>query len=457
MAAVELIMPKMGESIVEATILKWLKNVGDTVEADESILEIATDKVDSEVPSPVSGTLTETLYSEGDTIEVGKAIAVINTEGGEAQTSPSAEVSVPTQQTNEPAAETSPPEPAPTPAPAAVPAPAPVPVLESSTPSQSNGNGRFYSPLVLNIARREGIDMGLLESIPGSGKNNRLTKKDILNYVANRGETPTTPTAEPAATPAVAAATPAESTPAPTPQAAGSDEEIIEMDRMRKLIADHMVMSVQTAPHVTSFVEADVTNMVHWRNKAKDKFLEREGEKLTFTPLFMECVIKALKDFPMVNSSIREGQIVIKKYINIGMATALPGGNLIVPVIKAADQKNLVGLTKNVNDLAKRARDNQLRPDDIDGGTFTLTNVGTFGNLMGTPIIFQPQSAILATGVIKKKAVVIETPEGDMIGIRHMMFLSHSYDHRVIDGALGGAFVRKVADYMEQFDVNREI
>ena len=467
MAEVELIMPKMGESIMEATILKWLKNVGDSVEADESILEIATDKVDSEVPSPVAGVIAKTLFGEGDTIEVGKAIAIINTDG-DATTPTDGSTPAKASQPAEPTPQTAPPQPPPQ----AQPQPASEPVVTSPQPPvtpqdrpRSNGEGRFYSPLVLNIARRESIAMTELETIPGTGKNNRVTKRDILNYVQNRGAQPVQE--QPVVTPAPHTQT-SPPAPKPEPQQQGvpppsvsatvsGQDEVIEMDRMRKLIAQHMIMSTQTSAHVTSFVEADVTNLVNWRNKVKDEFLQREGEKMTFTPLFMEAVISAIKDYPMINSSVDGETIIKKRNINIGMAAALPTGNLIVPVIKNADQLNLIGLSAQVNDLANRARNNQLRPDEIEGGTFTLTNVGTFGNLMGTPIIFQPQVAILATGIIKKKPVVIETPQGDMIGIRQMMFLSLSYDHRVIDGALGGAFVRKVADYLEQFDVERNI
>lgn len=442
MPAVELIMPKMGESITEATILKWLKSEGDTVEADESVLEIATDKVDSEVPAPQGGVLTKILFQEGDVVEVGKAIAIIDTGDGAndapASTAPAAK-----------------PQPA-----AAATATVATPVkttVQQTVPAQSsNGHGRFYSPLVLNIARQENISMQELETIPGTGRDSRVTKSDILSYIDDRGAAVEAPAPQPVAAPQPEpAAAPAQ--PAQPAMSVSGNVEIVEMDRMRKMIAKHMVESKRTSAHVTSFVEADVTNLVVWRNKVKDKFKAREGENLTFTPLFVEAVIKALKDFPYVNASLNGDNVILRKDINIGMATALPSGNLIVPVIKNADQLNLVGLAKQVNRLANDARNNKLKPEDIDGGTFTLSNVGTFGNVMGTPIINQPQLAILATGVIKKKPVVIETPTGDTIGIRHMMFLSHSYDHRVIDGAMGGAFVRKVADYLEAFDVNREI
>ncbi len=449
MAQVELKMPKMGESVHEATIIRWLKNEGDHVDADETVLEIATDKVDSEVPSTAGGTLVKRLFNEGDVVQVGTAIAIISTGGADAPVATNGQATA---------------APTPTPAPAAavavphVPAPAPL------AAPVSNG-ARFYSPLVRTIAGAEGISQAELDGIPGTGAEGRVTKKDILAFVdlkkSGKAATVSQPASAPAATPAPAApvATPA---PAPAPAAkpavsVGGDVEIIEMDRMRKLIADHMVMSKQTSPHVTSYVEADVTNMVMWREKVKKSFEKREGEKITFTPLFIEAIVKAIKDFPMINVSVDGTKIVVKKFINIGMATALPSGNLIVPVIKNADRLNLVGLTKSVNELANRARQNKLQPDEIQNGTFTLTNVGSFGNVMGTPIINQPQVAIMAVGAIRKKPAVIETPQGDFIGIRHMMFLSMSYDHRVVDGSLGGSFIRKVADYLEQFDPNREI
>jgi 2-oxoglutarate dehydrogenase E2 component (dihydrolipoamide succinyltransferase) len=430
----ELIMPKMGESIMEATILKWLKKEGDTVKVEEAVLEIATDKVDSEVPSPVEGTVGKLLFKEGDVVPVGKAIATIATTGAGAVA----------------ATNGAPPAPK-------VEAPKPEPVRTesaavASTPVrvEAPSRDRFYSPLVLNIARQEGIPMNELEVLPGTGKDGRVTKKDILAYLREREDRPAKPAA-PSTTVA-----PAVEVQAPKYEH-GQNVEIIEMDRMRKLIADHMVLSKRTSAHVTSFVEADVTNLVTWREKMKGEFQKREGEKLTFTPLFIACLIKAIKDFPLVNSSVDGHTIIRKKDINIGMATALPSGNLIVPVIRNADHLNLMGLTKKVNDLATRARENRLKPDDIEGATYTITNVGTFGNLLGTPIINQPQVAILATGIIKKKPVVLETEEGDVIAIRHMMFLSHSYDHRVVDGALGGSFVRRVADYLEGWDVNREM
>lgn len=439
MAQFELIMPKMGESITEATILKWLKKEGDTVKLDEPVLEIATDKVDSEVPSPVAGVVTKVLYKEGDVVAVGKAVALLETEAAGAQTSA-------------PKVQTGKPEPAV--------AKAETAVAKSEVRNQKSeiSADRFYSPLVLNIARQEGISMSELETLPGTGAAGRVTKKDILEYVANRANQPVVQPAQNAEEvkseirnqkPEVAEA--------PVAKSYSGNVEIIEMDRMRRLIADNMVKSKQTSAHVTSFVEADVTNIVLWRNKVKKKFQDLYGENLTFTPIFIEAVCRALRDFPMVNSSVDGSNIVLKKDINIGMAAALPTGNLIVPVIKNADMLNMVGLAKKVNDLAGRARQGKLKADEIEGGTYTVSNVGTFGNVMGTPVILQPQVAILATGAIKKKPVVIETPEGDTIGIRHMMFLSHSYDHRIIDGSLGGSFVRKVADYLEQFDVSRDI
>lgn len=439
MPVVELIMPKMGESITEATILKWLKQEGDTVEVDETVLEIATDKVDSEVPAPQAGVVQKILFQEGDVVEVGKAIAMIDT-GGEA--SADAPAAAPEKTTS--------------PAPAAK---KEVAETVSATVEVSNSDSnRFYSPLVLNIARKESIPMAELEAISGSGKDGRVTKKDILSYIdgGRKAANTATQTAAPAASPAPAAAAPKAEPVRPAISVSGN-VEIIEMDRMRKVIADHMVMSKSTSAHVTSFVEADVTNIVMWRNKMKAKFQQREGEKLTFTPIFIEAVVKALKEFPWVNASVDGKNVIVRKDLNIGMATALPSGNLIVPVIKGADQYNLVGLAKQVNRLANDARDNKLKPDDIQGGTFTLSNVGTFGNLMGTPIINQPQVAILAVGAIKKKPVVVETPAGDTIGIRHMMFLSHSYDHRIVDGAMGGSFVKRVADYLEAFDPERDL
>ncbi len=447
MAQVELIMPKMGESVAEATITSWLKEVGDTIEADESVVEIATDKVDSEVPSTAEGVLIKKLFNEGDVVQVGEAIAIIGAEGEAAADAPSAEPQkeVVKEETSAPVLET------------------PV-VAESATITapaiaekigKNSDTGKFYSPLVRSIAEKEGVSLNELETINGSGKDGRVTKKDILNYLPNRTQEVATSTS----TSTNGAAKPqpqVKSEPQQANVSVSAGDEIIEMDRMRKLIANHMVMSKQTSPHVTSYVEADMTNIVNWRNKVKNEFITRENEKITFTPIIMEAIVKAIKDFPMINISVDGDNIIKRKNINLGMATALPSGNLIVPVIKNADQLNLVGLTKAVNDLANRARNNQLNPDDIAGGTYTVTNVGSFGNVMGTPIINQPQVAIMAVGAIQKKPAVIETPSGDAIAIRHKMFLSHAYDHRVVDGALGGMFVRKVADYLEEFDVNRE-
>lgn len=441
MSQSEVLMPKMGESVAEATIIKWLKNEGEFVKADEPIVEIATDKVDSEVPSTAEGILIKRMCNEGDVIQVGKPIALIGAEASAAKTSTPAQ----------PVAETK--------------------VVESKTVAPvTNGQhgvsvgkmsgNKFLSPLVRNIAKTEGITVEELEVIQGTGTHGRITKKDILGYLPERGSKKTTapvieekPKTVETAAPVVKSQEP--SGPVVT---AGPGDEIIEMDRMRRIIADHMVMSKRTAPHVTSFVEADVTNIVLWREKIKKEFEKKEGEKLTFTPIFIEAIAKAIKDFPNINISLTgDGKIIMRKNINIGMAAALPSGNLIVPVIKNADRLNLVGLTKAVNDLANRARLNQLKPDEISGGTYTLSNVGSFGNVMGTPIINQPQVAILAVGAIRKKPAVIETPFGDTIGIRHMMFLSHSYDHRVVDGSLGGSFVKRVAEYLENFNLNREI
>ncbi|HZG01446.1 MAG TPA: dihydrolipoamide acetyltransferase family protein [Chitinophagales bacterium] len=457
MAEQELIMPKMGESITEATILKWMKNEGDAVSVDEPVLEIATDKVDSEVPSPFAGTITKVLYKVGDVVQVGKAIAVISSTAAAGASKPAAAPQQPVQQSQPQS---------PKPSNGAAVSHQPVAAQAATTHQVQTGGARFYSPLVLNIAREEGIGMAELETISGSGAENRVTKKDILNYVRTRQNGGGQQQQQQPQVQQPQTHQPVQQVQTPQPQQQESQQpaisisgnvEIIEMDRMRKLIADHMVMSKRTSPHVTSFVEADVTNMVQWRDKIKKDFEKREGEKLTFTPLFIEAVVRAIKDFPMVNVSIDGTRIIRKKDINIGMAAALPSGNLIVPVIKNADQKNLVGLTKEVNGLAQRARSSQLKPHEIDGGTFTLTNVGTFGNVMGTPIINQPQVAILATGTIKKKPAVLETEHGDVIAIRHMMFLSLSYDHRVVDGALGGSFLRRIADYLEQFDTNRTV
>ncbi|MFM2135049.1 MAG: hypothetical protein RL021_449 [Bacteroidota bacterium] len=450
---IQLIMPKMGESVAEATILKWLKKEGDKIEADEPVLEIATDKVDSEVPSPAAGILSKRLFEEGQVVKVGEVIAMIAAEGAAVAAAPSPAAPAPTAVS--------------TPVPA-VSAPPNQPVAATSEPvNRVSSSGRFYSPLVRNIARQEGISLVELESIPGSGSNNRLTKQDLSGYLSRRknggGAVAPAVTPSPLSAPTVSTAPTTAAAPAaavistPVAPSFSGNVEIVEMDRMRKLISDHMVMSKHTSPHVTSFVEADVTNLVKWRENVKTAFEKKEKEKITFTPIFVEAVCKAIRDFPMINISVDGTRILVKKNINIGMAAALPSGNLIVPVIKNADMLNLYGLTKTVNDFANRARQNKLKPDEIQDGTFTLTNVGTFGNVMGTPIINQPQVAILATGAIRKKPAVIETPEGDTIGIRHMMFLSLSYDHRVVDGSLGGSFLRRIADYLEQFDINRSI
>jgi 2-oxoglutarate dehydrogenase E2 component (dihydrolipoamide succinyltransferase) len=451
MAKEELIMPKMGESIMEATILKWLKKPGDTVALDETVLEIATDKVDSEVPSPVAGVLGDILFQENAVVPVGQAIAYILTEGEVASASPA-----PTHENGHSKAA----EPAPQPVQVAEKPAAPQPATSqtvAAAPLKSSSEGdRFYSPLVRNIAHTENITAGELESIPGSGANGRVTKHDILGYLEQRTSAPTQQSTQPAASTASPKATPAQVATSAGVSLSG-DVEIIEMDRMRRMIADHMVMSKQTSPHVTSYVEVDVTNIVQWREKVKKTYLEKYNEKITFTPIFIEAVAKAIHDFPMINISVEGTNLIRKKNINIGMAAALPSGNLIVPVIPNADTLNLAGLTRAVNDLANRARANKLKPDEIQGGTFTLTNVGTFGNVMGTPIINQPQVAILAVGAIRKKPAVVETQYGDVIAIRQLMFLSLSYDHRVVDGSLGGSFLRKVGDYLEGFDPNREV
>jgi len=478
MSVVDLILPKLGESIMEATILKWHKAVGDTIQLDETLLDIATDKVDSEIPSSTAGTVTEILFEVNAVVPIGTVIARIQTSGSIAPT--------PTIETIQ--------------APATI-APIPEPVVVEEVPftpvvsnieiQQENSNDiRFFSPLVLNIAQNEGISLNELQQIPGTGSQGRVSKKDILNYVAQKkaGHVQPTIVAQPAMITVSTSATANTNNSIPQVQNSNStvsnifpnadhgfntsngagkfanpDEvivtgntEIIEMDRMRKLIAKHMVESVQTSPHVTSFVEADVTNMVVWREKVKQLFEKREGTKLTFTPMFMECIAKVLEQFPYINCSLQGDNIILKKDINIGMATALPSGNLIVPVIKGANQLSIIGLSKAVNNLANAARNNQLKPQDTQGGTFTVTNVGTFGSIMGTPIIPQPQVAILALGAIKKRPVVIETPSGDAILVRHMMYLSMSYDHRIVDGAMGSSFLSAVAKAFEQWDQNRQ-
>ena len=433
MAKFELKLPKMGESVAEATLTNWLKEVGDTIEEDEAVLEIATDKVDSEVPSEVNGVLIEKLFEVDDVIQVGQTIAVIEIDGEasvqETSTSTKESVSSPTPE---------------------VVAKVEATIEEAQTAVQSSDT-RFYSPLVKNIAATENVSQQELDSISGTGVEGRVTKNDILLYIKNRSSEPTKTSSKIESTSKVTVAKTA------TPVSVNGGDEIIEMSRMGKLIAHHMVQSVQTAAHVQSFIEADVTNIWNWRKKVKDSFAKREGENLTFTPIFLEAVAKALKDFPMLNISLDGDKIIKRKNINIGMAAALGDGNLIVPVIKNADQLNLVGMAKAVNDLAGRARDGKLKPDDIQGGTYTVTNVGTFGSIMGTPIINQPQVGILALGAIRKVPAVIETPDGDFIGIRYKMFLSHSYDHRVVNGALGGQFVKAVADYLEAWDSNRKV
>jgi 2-oxoglutarate dehydrogenase E2 component (dihydrolipoamide succinyltransferase) len=441
----------MGESVTEATITNWLKNVGEKVNLDEPLVEVATDKVDNELPSEVEGVLIKQLFDKDQVAQVGDVIAIISTDGdgGSVATEPAKEVATPSaaesiSKTIENVQET----------------------IAPANLDKNGPTGKFYSPLVRSIAEKENISMNELESIKGSGQDGRVTKKDILDYVNNRGSQ-----AVVAATQSAPATTQATASTNKPTQMGGNvvggikepvinvnpNDEIIEMDRMRKMISDHMVMSVHVSAHVTSYVEADVTNIVKWREKVKGDFKKREGENITYTPIFMEAIAKAIKDFPMINVSVSGSNIIVRKDINLGMAAALPTGNLIVPVIKNADRLNLTGLTKEVNSLANRARQNKLKPEEIQGGTYTVTNVGTFGNVMGTPIINQPQVAILALGAIRKMPAVIETPEGDFIGIRHKMYLSHSYDHRVIDGALGGQFVRRVADYLEQFDINREL
>jgi 2-oxoglutarate dehydrogenase E2 component (dihydrolipoamide succinyltransferase) len=454
MADFNLIMPKMGESIMEATILRWLKKPGDMIALDETILEIATDKVDSEIPSPVAGRLEKILFEENAVVPVGQAIAIITTE---AKAGASSGNGKPEQPLKEKAATSLPQAPKAVETqvaspPVKTPSVPYVPAVTSTPSSQikSSGSGRFYSPLVKNIAASEGIGQVELDQIAGSGHEGRVTKSDVLSYLETRGQETIQPKS-------VSAPKTEIITPKVTSTSSDGSFEIVEMDRMRKLIAEHMVRSKHTSPHVTSFVEADVSDMVLWRDKVKDDFQKKYGEKITFTPIFIEAIVKAIRDYPMINVSVDGDNILVKKNINIGMAAALPSGNLIVPVIHNADGYNLMGLSKKVNDLALRARANKLLPEEIQGGTFTLTNVGTFGNVMGTPIIFQPQVAIMAAGAIRKKPGVVETPYGDLIAIRHYMFLSLSYDHRVVDGSLGGSFLRKVADYLEAFDLHREI
>ena len=432
MARFELKLPKMGESVAEATITNWLKEVGDPIEEDEAVLEIATDKVDSEVPSEVDGVLVEKLFEPDDVVQVGQTIAIIETEG-------EVEQSEATTSTKESSANV-----------AAVEESVSQAKATASNDDYSDSE-RFYSPLVKNIAKEENIGLDELENVKGTGKDGRVTKDDILAYVKNRGQQQVEAASKPASAPQKAAPKPAVA-----PISVNGEDEIIEMTRMGKMISHHMVNSVQTSAHVQSFIEVDVTKIWNWRNKVKNEFAKREGEKLTFTPIFMEAVAKAIKDFPLINISVDGDKIIKRKNINLGMAAALPDGNLIVPVIHNADQLNLVGLAKKVNDLANRARGGKLKPDETQGGTYTVTNVGTFGSVLGTPIINQPQVGILALGAIRKVPAVIETPEGDFIGIRHKMFLSHSYDHRVVNGALGGQFVQRVAQYLEAFDEDRD-
>ncbi|WP_066225259.1 dihydrolipoamide acetyltransferase family protein [Formosa haliotis] len=446
MAKFELKLPKMGESVAEATITSWLKEVGETIDADEAVLEIATDKVDSEVPSEVEGVLIEKLFNEDDIVQVGQTIGIIEVAGDGDVVSETSEAEAEAEEEDV--------------------VPEHVEALEKSVAdaqetaasSVVSSEGRFYSPLVKNIAKAEGIDQAELDAIAGTGLEGRVTKNDILSYIETRGtktNQPSAPVNNSAPKEKVMPETKKSSV--ATPSVATGEDEIIELSRMGKLVAQHMTDSSKTSVHVQSFIEADVTAIWNWRKRVKDEFLKREGENLTFTPIFMEAIAKALRDYPMLNISYKDGVITKKKNINLGMAAALPDGNLIVPVIKNADQLNLVGLTKSVNDLATRARDNKLKPDDIQDGTYTVTNVGTFGSIMGTPIINQPQVGILALGAIRKVPAVIETPEGDFIGIRYRMFLSHSYDHRVVNGALGGMFVKAVKDYLEAWDSNREI
>lgn len=447
MATFEIVMPKMGESIIEATITKWLKKEGDIIREDESLAEIATDKVDSEIPSPVEGRVAKILFKEGDVVPVGQVIAIIELTDEGASTSASEEK----------------------------------PDIELKADLQDRitettghvlegdfqGATRFYSPLVKSIARKENIPLSELEKIPGTGSNNRLTKEDLLNYLERKkSEKPSEPVARPAEiaqpsqpVPTAPSMPSAPSVPRPEPPRifVSPEDEIVEMDRMRRLIADHMVMSKQVSPHVTSFIEVDVTNIVQWRNRIKDQFMQREGQNFTYTPIFIEAAARTLREFPNINASVDGYKIIRRKQINIGMATALPNGNLIVPVIKNADRLNLVGLARAVNDLAQRARAGKLEPDEIQGGTFTVTNFGTFDSLTGTPIINQPQVAILGLGAIKKRPVVIETTQGDVIAIRHIMILSLAYDHRIVDGALGGMYLKRIREYLENFDVNQTI
>lgn len=424
-------MPKLGESIIEATITRWVKNVGEQLEEDDSILEIATDKVDSEIPSPVEGKLIETLFNEGDVVAVGTVIAVVEIEGEgveeRSEATQKAEVIETEIKETATAAKTE------------------TTAVDAAAPADFSQSDRFYSPLVKSIAKAENISLAELDSIKGSGKDGRVTKADVLNFLDQKQK---------GTSPAPKSSAPKMQLP---PINTDAGDQVVEMDRMRKLIADHMVMSKQVSPHVTSFIDVDVTNVVNWRNKTKDVFLKREGEKITYTPIFIQATAQAIKDFPQINASLDGHNIIYRKNVNIGMAAALPSGNLIVPVIKNADEKSLLGMTKAVNDLAGRARANKLQPDEISGGTFTTTNFGSFDSLTGTPIINQPQVAILGIGAIRKKPVVIETPQGDVIGIRHIMILSLAYDHRIVDGALGGMYLKRLKELLENFDINTVI
>lgn len=432
MALIEVIMPKMGESIMEATILKWLKGIGEKIEADEYLLEVATDKIDTEVPCTESGIITEILVQEGEIAEIGKPICIINTEGEEVDSLPKVEVISDklAQEIEEIKTLTG------------------INLDPTAQETVSNTGARFYSPLVLSISKEENISTAELDAIVGSGAEGRVTKHDILAYLENRKTAKVN-------IPAVKA--PEKIVTSPTPVFTSGTDEIIQMDRMRKMIAERMIESKRVAPHVTSFVETDMTNVAIWRNNAKDAFKKQYGENITYTPILVEAIVNAIKDFPQINASVDGDKIIYKKNINVGMAVALPNGNLIVPVIHHADSYNLIGLTKKINDLTKRARENKLKPEDLEGGTYTFSNIGTFGNIMGTPIIVQPQVAIMAFGAIQKKPAVIETPQGDLLGIRHKMFISHSYDHRIVDGSLGGQFVKRVSDYLEAFEIDRKL
>jgi 2-oxoglutarate dehydrogenase E2 component (dihydrolipoamide succinyltransferase) len=427
MSLIEIIMPKMGESIMEATVLKWLKNVGEKIEADEYLLEVATDKIDTEVPSSHTGIVKEILVAEGEVAEIGKPICIIEISGSESQDLPQP-IQISTkleQEIDEIKSLTG------------------INIDPIPTAETSNGGARFYSPLVLSICKEENISTAELTSIHGTGADGRVTKHDIFAYLENR----TAPKS--VSSPVVEVKTQS--------IIVSGNDEIIQMDRMRRMIADRMVESKRIAPHVTSFVETDMTNVAIWRNAIKDSFKKEYGENITYTPILVEAIVKAIKDFPQINASVDGDRIIVKKSINIGMAVALPSGNLIVPVIHNADSYNLVGLTKKINDLSKRARENKLKPEDLQGGTYSFSNIGTFGNIMGTPIIMQPQVAIMAFGAIQKKPAVIETPQGDLLGIRQKMFISHSYDHRVVDGSLGGQFVKRVSDYLEAFEIDRKL